>query len=181
MANQQPTIPVTVAGVYIHPNQKVPVVFLADSKRAEVIAIFVGLLEAQAIVLAWRNLAAPRPLTIDLLKAIIIEDLKCTIEKVVVHSVKQSTFLANIYLRDHNGAVQVRDARPSDAIALALRAQAPLEIGEQLLNRSAFERDNTRALLELLEQEAKSTESVLAEFKEEWLTPQAEEADDEEE
>lgn len=157
----QDSVPATIKGIYIHPNQKVPVVFLADESGNEVIPMFIGFLEAQAIVLAWRKLPAPRPLTIDLLRSIVTEDLKAVIEKVEIRDVRNGVFLASIMLRNKDGVLISRDARPSDAIPLALLADVPIEIGKNVFQRSEFERENARALLEYLELEAKDSERAL--------------------
>ncbi len=174
------TIPVTIQGVYLHPNQGVPVVFLANETKTEVVSLLVGILEAQAIVLALKKISPSRPLTIDLLRNIIVDDLDASVERIVIEGVKEGTFLATIRLKDSNGNNIVRDARPSDAIALALRTRAPLELNETLLNRPEQERENTRALLELLEREAKSTENVIAAFSEDWLKSKKKEEDEDE-
>ena len=96
--------------------------------------IWMGVFEANAIALQIENVASARPMTHDLLKNV-IEDLNADIKKIVVHDLKDNTFYALLYL-EVNGDVVAIDARPSDAIALALRASAPIFIDKKVIENA---------------------------------------------
>lgn len=99
-------------------------VLLMDEEEKKVLPISIGPLEAQAIALVLQGEIPPRPLTHDLLKSV-CENLGGAMEKVVITDIRENTFYAEIYLQK-NGENVVVDSRPSDAIALALRFQAPI-------------------------------------------------------
>src|SRR5829696_1570543 len=114
-------IEMTVKGLIIDPITNMPIVILRDKDGQRVLPIWVGGFEANAIAVQLENIATPRPMTHDLLKNV-IHDLKADIQKIVVSDLKENTFYALIYLKV-NGEAMAIDARPSDAIALALRAR----------------------------------------------------------
>ena len=93
--------------------------------------IWVGVFEANAIAMQIENVAPPRPMTHDLLRNV-ISDLKGRVERVIVTELRENTFYAVIMLQVDGDAVAI-DARPSDAIALALRTSAPIFVDEQVL------------------------------------------------
>jgi bifunctional DNase/RNase len=99
-----------------------------------VLPIWVGVFEANAIALQIENVSTPRPMTHDLLKNI-IQDLRGRIEKIVVSDLKENTFYALIYV-SVGGELMAVDARPSDAIALALRARAPIFVEERVIDHA---------------------------------------------
>jgi len=99
-------------------------VLLMDDEEKKVLPISIGPLEAQAIALVLQGEMPPRPLTHDLLKAV-CENLGGIMEKVVITDIRDNTFYAEIYLQN-KGETIVVDSRPSDAIAMALRFQAPI-------------------------------------------------------
>ncbi len=96
--------------------------------------IWVGVFEANAIALQIENIQTPRPMTHDLLRNI-IQDLQATVDKIVVCDLKENTFYAMIHLRTPAGPVAI-DARPSDAIALALRTRAPILVDEKVIDHA---------------------------------------------
>ena len=110
------------------------VVILKGSDDPRGVPIFVGAAEAQAIAIQVQEIKVPRPLTHDLLKNI-ITDLKASVEKVVVCDLKDNTFYALIYLATSGDTIAI-DARPSDAIALALRARAPIFVEETVIDNA---------------------------------------------
>ena len=116
-------IEMTIKGLMVDPITNMPIIILRDKDGQKVLPIWVGVFEANAIALQMENVATPRPMTHDLLKNV-ISDLKADIQKIVVSDLKENTFYALIYLLVNGEAVAI-DARPSDAIALALRASAP--------------------------------------------------------
>ena len=100
----------------------------------KVLPIWVGIFEANAIALQIENIATPRPMTHDLLRNI-ISDLKATVQKIVVCDLKENTFFALVYIGVDGETIAV-DARPSDAIALALRARAPIFVEESVIENA---------------------------------------------
>jgi bifunctional DNase/RNase len=118
-------IEMTVKGLTIDPITNMPVIVLRDEQGQRVLPIWVGLPEANAIALQIENVQTPRPMTHDLLKNV-IADLNAQVERIVVCELKENTFYAMIYLQMGGGRITAIDARPSDAIALALRAQAKI-------------------------------------------------------
>jgi len=108
-----------------------PIIVLRDEEGQRILPIWVGVFEANAIALQIENVQTPRPMTHDLLKNV-IEDLAATVERIVVSELRENTFYARIHLRTGGGSVIV-DARPSDAIALALRTQAPIFVEEAVI------------------------------------------------
>jgi hypothetical protein len=93
--------------------------------------ILVGIFEANAILIEIEKVSAPRPMTHDLTKNL-IRHLNARLERVVINELRDDTFLASLWLRQGEDAVLV-DARPSDAIALALRADCPIYVSEQVM------------------------------------------------
>lgn len=125
-------IEMTIKGLMVDPITNMPIIILRDKDGQRVLPIWVGIFEANAIALQIENVATPRPMTHDLLKNV-IHDLKADIQKIVVCDLKENTFYALIYLLT-NGEVVAVDARPSDAIALALRARAPIYVEETVVD-----------------------------------------------
>jgi uncharacterized protein len=97
--------------------------------------IWVGAYEANAIALEIEKIAPPRPMTHDLLRNLIIE-LGVQVERVVVTSLRDNTFFAVIEMRNSDGARMILDSRPSDAIALALRADCPIFVDMEVIKAS---------------------------------------------
>ena len=127
-------IEMLIKGLMVDPVTNMPIVILRDQEGERVLPIWVGVFEANAIALQIENIAAPRPMTHDLLRDI-IGNLKAAVEKIVVSDLKESTFYALIYLRVNENLVAV-DARPSDAIALALRVRAPIYVEDSVIENA---------------------------------------------
>ena len=127
-------IEMTVKGLIIDPITTMPIVILRDKDGQRVLPIWVGGFEANAIMVQLENIPTPRPMTHDLLKNV-IHDLKADIQKIVVSDLKENTFYALIYLNVNGEAVAV-DARPSDAIALALRSRAPIFVEDKVIDHA---------------------------------------------
>lgn len=125
-------VEMTIKGLMVDPITNMPIVVLRDLDGSRVLPIWVGIFEANAIALQIENVATPRPMTHDLLRNVII-DLKGEVERIVVTELKDNTFYAVICLRVAGDPVNV-DARPSDAIALALRSKAPIFVEETVLD-----------------------------------------------
>ncbi len=118
----------------LDPTTKMTIVILRDNKGDNVLPIWVGSPEANAIALQIENVATPRPMTHDLLRNV-IQDLKGEVQKIVVCDLKENTFYAMIYLLV-NGEVVAIDSRPSDAIALAIRVKAPIFVEESVMSEA---------------------------------------------
>lgn len=117
-------VEMTIRGLMVDPITNMPIVILRDATGKRVLPIWVGIFEANAIALQIENITTPRPMTHDLLRNV-IQDLKGTVEKVVVSDLRENTFYALVYVRVSSELVAV-DSRPSDAIALALRVHVPI-------------------------------------------------------
>jgi uncharacterized protein len=127
-------IEMTIKGLMVDPITNMPIVILKDKEGERVLPIWVGIFEANAIALQIENIATPRPMTHDLLRNI-ITDLDGHVDRVVVSDLKDNTFFAIIHLTVKGEAVVV-DARPSDAIALALRTRAPILVEETVIDHA---------------------------------------------
>jgi bifunctional DNase/RNase len=127
-------IEMTIKGLMVDPITNMPIVILRDQEGQRVLPIWVGIFEANAIALQIENISTPRPMTHDLLRNV-IEDLKASVQKIVVSDLQDNTFFAVIYL-SLNGDTVAIDARPSDAIALALRARAPIFVEDAVIDNA---------------------------------------------
>ncbi len=127
-------IEMSIKGLMVDPISNMPIVILRDREGAKTLPIWVGMFEANAIALQIENISTPRPMTHDLLRNV-IHDLKASVQKIVVCDLQDSTFYALIYLT-MNGEVIAVDARPSDAIALALRTRAPIFVEEAVIDHA---------------------------------------------
>ena len=112
-----------------------PVVILKDLNGSHYLPILIGPFEATAIALALEGAPVPRPLSHDLMRTI-LETLGASLEQVVIHDIRDSTFFAKLLVRT-NGAIQEIDTRPSDGIALALRMQAPIYVTDKIVLEEA--------------------------------------------
>jgi uncharacterized protein len=127
-------IEMTIKGLMVDPITNMPIILLRDEAGQRVLPIWVGIFEANAIALQIENVATPRPMTHDLLRNV-IRDLNASVTRVVVCDLKENTFYAMIYLQVGGETVAV-DARPSDAIALALRTRAPIFVEETVVENA---------------------------------------------
>ena len=127
-------IEMTIKSLMFDPDTNLPIIILRDKDGHHMLPSWMGLFEANAIASQIENVANPRPMTHDLLKNV-IEDLNADIKKIVVHDLKGNTFYAFLYL-EVNGETVAVDARPSDAIALALRAGAPIFIDKKVIENA---------------------------------------------
>jgi len=124
-------IEMTIRGLTVDPITHMPVIVLRERDGKRDLPIWVGVFEANAIALEIENVQTPRPMTHDLLKTV-IADLNGRVERVVVCELKENTFYATIDIRAPQGVVTV-DARPSDAIALALRTGSRIFVEEAVI------------------------------------------------
>jgi uncharacterized protein len=124
-------IKMTVRGIALDPITNMPIIILKDVEERKALPIWVGIFEANAIALELEKVTTPRPMTHDLLKSV-LDGLGATVQQIVVNDLKDNTFFAVIEL-NCNGAIINIDSRPSDAIALALRVNAPIFVAEQVV------------------------------------------------
>ncbi|HWF84769.1 MAG TPA: bifunctional nuclease family protein [Vicinamibacterales bacterium] len=127
-------IEMTIKGLMVDPTTNLPIVILRDKNGERVLPIWVGIFEANAIAMQIENVDTPRPMTHDLLRNV-IADLKATVQRIVVSDLQENTFYALIYLAV-NGETVAIDARPSDAIALALRTRAPIFVEDAVIDHA---------------------------------------------
>ena len=127
-------VEMSIKGLMVDPVTNMPIVILHDAEGQRVLPIWMGVFEANAIALQIENVSPPRPMTHDLLRNV-IHDLKADVHKVVVSDLKDNTFYAIIHLVVQGEPVAI-DARPSDAIALALRVRAPIFAEDTVIDRA---------------------------------------------
>ena len=123
-----------LSGLIMDSTTNAPVIILKDLEDKEVISIWIGLLEASAIAVELEKIDLPRPMTHDLVKNI-LSKLNITVSRVEVTDLKHNTFYALIHLAMDGKTFKV-DARPSDAIAIALRTKAPIYVDEKVIKES---------------------------------------------
>ena len=127
-------IEVQIRGLMLDPVTNMPIVVLKDVASDLVLPIWVGVFEANAIALELEKTAPLRPMTHDLLRNL-ARGLGAAVTRVVVSDLKEDTFFATIWM-DHAGETVSLDARPSDAIALALRWDCPIFVSRSVLGRA---------------------------------------------
>ncbi|MFH1414433.1 MAG: bifunctional nuclease family protein [Candidatus Omnitrophota bacterium] len=110
-------------------------IVLKEKAGNRVLPIVIGLAEASAIKLKISGFNPPRPLTHDLLHST-IENLEASIDKVIIDKLEESTFHAKLVIKTAKGIDKVIDARPSDSIALAVRAHAPIFVEDDIIKQS---------------------------------------------
>ncbi len=127
-------IEMKVLGLTIDPVTNTPIVILKDMDNNKAIPIWIGLFEASAIATEMKKIVFPRPLTHDLF----VEFLRLfniTVSRIEIIDIRNNTFFANIYLIK-DGLDYTIDARPSDAIAIALRVDAPIFVEDAVIEKS---------------------------------------------
>lgn len=127
-------IEMKVSALTIDPLTNTPIVILKDIDGKKAVPIWIGLFEASAIASKLEKVSFSRPMTHDLLQTI-LNVLNTTVSRIEINDLKDNTFFANIYLMN-NGRDIVVDSRPSDAIALALRMNAPIFVDERVVEKS---------------------------------------------
>jgi bifunctional DNase/RNase len=119
-------------------------IVLKEKNGESVLPIVIGLPEASAIKLKISGFNPPRPLTHDLLHDA-IKNLNATIDKIIIDKLEDNTFHAKIVLKSQSGEIKTIDARPSDSIALAVRAHAPIFVEDDVIKKSsAFNQNNLK-------------------------------------
>jgi bifunctional DNase/RNase len=134
-------IEVRIRGLMMDPSTNMPIVVLKDVASEAVMPIWVGLFEANAIAIEIEKVATPRPMTHDLTRNL-MHYLNASLERVVINEIKDDTFYATLWLKQDSEVISV-DARPSDAIALALRADCPIYVDEEVMKAARLNTSGT--------------------------------------
>jgi hypothetical protein len=134
MSQGNQEIRMEIKGLMLDPTSNVPIVILRDVESELFLPIWIGGFEAHAIALRIEGVEVPRPLTHDLLRSV-VEGLGAVVEKIVISDLKENTFFALIHLVHESGTLAI-DSRPSDAIALALRTDAPIFVLRAVLEKA---------------------------------------------
>ena len=145
MENDQNLIEVKIGALIMDPNTNTPIVVLKGVESETVLPIWVGAFEANAIALEIEKVVPQRPMTHDLLRNVIIE-CRLTASSVVITELLENTFYAKIELTDENDDRVSFDARPSDAIALALRLDCPIYVDKKVVELSSSTTPNDESI-----------------------------------
>ena len=153
VAETMAEVEMQIRGLMIDPLTNMPIVVLKDVASDTVLPIWVGIFEANAIALELEKTATPRPMTHDLMRNL-ARGLNAVVQKVVVSEIRDDTYYAVIWMEQEGEMVAI-DARPSDAIALALRWDCPIYA--------------SRSVLESAKQVAEGPQNVSGEEMRRWL------------
>jgi bifunctional DNase/RNase len=123
-----------VGGLVMDPATQAPIVVLKDETGSITLPIWIGITEATSIASAIKQLAMARPLTHDLFYDL-LQQLGITVQRIVITELKESTYFAELVLGQGDNVILL-DSRPSDAIAMALRASAPIYVAQQVLDQA---------------------------------------------
>ncbi len=134
MAKDDTLILMEVKGLMMDPQSNAPIVILRSEEHSRVLPIWIGIFEANAIALKLEGIESPRPMAHDLLVNM-LGGINCTIARVAINDLVDNTFFAQIFVQVGSEELIV-DSRPSDAIALALRAEAPIYVAETVLEKA---------------------------------------------
>ena len=125
-----------IKGLTFDTRAQSPIVILTDKKQNIILPIWIGICEARSIELGLSDVVAPRPLTYDLIAAV-IRTLNAEVKRVVIVDLRDEVFYAQVEV-SLNGEVSKIDARPSDAIALASRMNSPIFVKKTVLKKAAL-------------------------------------------
>lgn len=125
-----------IKGIAFDQNLQTPVVFLTDKEESVILPIWIGICEARSIELGLSEKVAPRPLTNDLIAAI-VRTMNAKVERIVIVDLRDQVFYAQVEV-SVDGKVSKIDARPSDAIALASRMNSPIYVKQTVLDKAAL-------------------------------------------
>lgn len=138
---------------------KQPIVLLKTADGNKFLPIWIGHPEAAAILMKLQSQAPPRPMTHDLLSDM-LEQLGATISRITVTELRENTFFAQITVTQDGQEIEI-DSRPSDAIALAIRAEAPIFAADRVIEESAIEFEGEEVTEEQLEEEVAKFKNFL--------------------
>ena len=130
-------IEMELSNIVIDEKRHDQLIVLKEKNGNRVLPIVIGLAEASAIKMKISGFMPPRPLTHDLLHST-IEFLEATVEKIIIDKLEENTFHAKLVLKTSAGNEKMIDARPSDSIALAVRAHAPIFVEDEIIKQSAI-------------------------------------------
>jgi len=156
---------------------KQPIVLLKTADGNKFLPIWIGHPEAAAILMKLQSQAAPRPMTHDLMSEL-LEQLEAQVVRITVTELRENTFYAQITVQQEGREIEV-DSRPSDAIALAIRAEAPIFAADRVIEESAIEFEGEDVDQEQLEAEVAKFKHFLDEVTpEDFAAAESEEDDD---
>jgi uncharacterized protein len=158
---------------------KQPIVLLKTAEGNKFLPIWIGHPEAAAILMKLQSQAPPRPMTHDLLSDV-LEQLGAQIVRITVTELRENTFYAQITLQQDGGEIEI-DSRPSDAIALAIRAEAPIFAADRVIEESAIEFEGEEIDQDRLDEEVAKFRNFLDEVTPEDFAVEDEEEEGEEE
>ncbi len=146
-----------IRALVMDPVSNMPVVILQSTvDETSLLPIWIGVCEANSIALKLEQVTTPRPMTHDLMHSL-VSSTGHRIEHIHIHTLADSVFIASIHLRDGDGTASDVDARPSDALALALRAEASIFVSTEVLGQAQLsegtEEDAIKAMLERMRPE----------------------------
>ena len=140
-----------VKGLTVDPFTQMPIVVLKSKNSEEVLPLWIGTFEANSIALELENIKKPRPMTYDLIKSI-LDTLNVDVKRVYISDLENGTFYAKIeVISNGNGETNLIDARPSDAINIALRCKAPIFVSKEVIEKVKKEEEEELSLEDLEE------------------------------
>lgn len=152
-------IEMQVMGVALDTKTGSPIVVLNDRENRMALPIWIGSSEASAIIRQMEHIASARPMTHDLI-CNILKTFEYTVTKIEINDVNTETYYASIFLEDKDGIVFEMDSRPSDAIAIALRAKSPIYVAAKVIANGTISTDQARD-----EEEAEEFKKFVSELK----------------
>jgi len=129
-------IEMKIKHIAVEQESKSPIVFLTDLEETRYLPIWIGPFEAQSIVQVMEGMRTPRPMTHDLIKAV-IDQLGAKVQRIIISDLQDQTFFARIFLEQDGREIEI-DARPSDSLALALRSKAPIFVTESVVQQASY-------------------------------------------
>ena len=130
-------IEVELSKIIIDEKRQDQIIVLKECHGDRQFPIVIGILEASSIKMTLAGVEAPRPMTHDLLVSI-VEELNAKLDRMVIDKMINNTFHGKLELKTRNGRAKVIDCRPSDGIALAVRAEAPIFVTEDVITQAAI-------------------------------------------
>lgn len=148
-----------VMGIALDTRTGSPIVVLHDTENRRALPIWIGSAEASSIIRKIENLSVSRPMTHDLIISI-VDKTGYKIEKVEINDVEKETYFATVFLKNDNDELLEIDSRPSDAIAIAIRVDAPIFVNAKVLSTGSVSTDGARDA-----QEAEEFKSFIQDIK----------------
>lgn len=136
-------IEMKVMGIALDTRTGSPIVVLHDKENRKALPIWIGSAEASAIIRKIENLTVSRPMTHDLIVDL-IEKTGYELEKIEINDVEKETYYATLFLKDNDGNVLQIDSRPSDAIAIAIRIDAPIFVTANVISNGSVSTDSAK-------------------------------------